>query len=210
MEALGEVWSSRLGRLHACPDLPARPENEMTPERFALLTRRHRECLRGVKALKGSKEIAADLGLGKSTVDTYLAEAVRLLGARNRRDAALALAEFEVGEGRQDTPIAEESTRHKIISDSAGLVFEADPVPVPVEPDGSTVGGAVQDGHVHASPRLPLPFRRLGQRRNDMTIVERLLWVPTIAIALAIGFGMLVIGLDVLTRVIGRIAHLAG
>lgn len=62
----------------------------MTPERFALLTRRHRECLRGVKALKGSKEIAAELGLGKSTVDIYLAEAVRLLGARNRREAALA------------------------------------------------------------------------------------------------------------------------
>lgn len=70
----------------------------MTPERFALLTRRHRECLRGVKALKGSKEIAAELGLGKSTVDSYLAEAVRLLGARNRREAALALAEYEVDE----------------------------------------------------------------------------------------------------------------
>jgi hypothetical protein len=35
---------------------------------------------------------------------------------------------------------------------------------------------------------------RRGQTRNDMTATERLLWVPTIAIALAIGFGMLATG----------------
>jgi hypothetical protein len=83
-------------------------------------------------------------------------------------------------------------------------------MPLPMAPDGSTVGGAVQDGHVHASPRLSLPFRRQGQTRNDMSMAERLLWVPTIAIALAIGFGMLATGLDVMTRVIGRLSHLAG
>jgi DNA-binding CsgD family transcriptional regulator len=182
----------------------------MTPERFALLTRRHRECLRGVKALKGAKEIATELGLGKSTVDSYLAEAVRLLGARNRREAALALAEYEAEANGQVNVIIEEDSPHKIIPDSSGLFFEPNPVPVPISPDGSTVGGAVQDGHVHASSRLPLPIRRRGQLRNDMTMAERLLWVPTIAIAFAIGFGMLATGLDVMTRVIGRMSHLAG
>lgn len=182
----------------------------MTPERFALLTRRHRECLRGVKALKGSKEIAAELGLGKSTIDSYLAEAVRLLGARNRRDAALALAEYEAGENDQVIEIEEEPTPNKVIPDSAGLVEPAPVVAPPSAPDGSTVGGAVQDGHVHASPRLSLPLRRQGQTRNDMNMAERLFWVPTIAIALAIGFGMLATGLDVMTRVIGRLSHLAG
>lgn len=180
----------------------------MTPERFALLTRRHRECLRGVKALKGSKEIAAELGLGKSTVDSYLTEAVRLLGARNRRDAAIALADFEAHENDQVTEIEVEPTPHKIIPDSAGLVSEPTPMPLPMAPDGSTVGGAVQGGHVHASPRLSLPVRRQGQARNDMTMAERLLWIPTIAVALAIGFGMLATGLDVMTRVIGRLSHL--
>lgn len=182
----------------------------MTPERFALLTRRHRECLRGVKALKGSKEIAADLGLGKSTVDSYLTEAVRLLGARNRRDAALALADFEAQENDQVPEIEEEPIPRKIIPDSAGLVSKAPAMAPPSAPDGSTVGGAVQDGHVHASPRLSLPFRRQGQTRNDMNIAERLFWVPTIAVALAIGFGMLATGLDVMTRVIGRLTHIAG
>ena len=186
----------------------------MTPERFALLTRRHRECLRGVKALKGSKEIATELGLGKSTVDSYLAEAVRLLGARNRREAAMALDEYEAQADAQSNDQAieeqEEATPHKIIPDFTGLVPEPPTMPLPMAPDGSTVGGAVQDGHVHASPRLSLPFRRQGQTRNDMSMAERLLWVPAIAIALAIGFGMLATGLDVMTRVIGRLSHLAG
>lgn len=182
----------------------------MTPERFTLLTRRHRECLRGVKALKGSKEIATELGLGKSTVDSYLTEAVRLLGARNRRDAALALAEYEAQENQQDTEIEGNESPHKVIPDSAGMVSAPAAMPVPMPPDGSTVGGAVKDGHVQSSSRLPLPIRRRGQTRNDMTVAERLLWVPTIAIALAIGFGMLATGLDVMTRVIGRVSHLAG
>lgn len=181
----------------------------MTPERFALLTRRHRECLRGVKALKGSKEIATELGLGKSTVDSYLAEAVRLLGARNRREAAMALAEYEARENDQVVEDKEEAAPHKIIPDSTGLVSPPTDMPLTASPDGSTVGGAVQDGHVHASPRLSLPVRRQGQIRNDMSVAERLLWVPTIAIALAVGFGMLATGLDVMTRVIGRLSHLA-
>ncbi|MET4896357.1 helix-turn-helix transcriptional regulator [Sphingomonadaceae bacterium jetA1] len=193
----------------------------MIPERFHLLTRRHRECLRGVKALKGSKEIAAELGLGKSTVDSYLAEAVRLLGARNRREAALALAEFEADSTDEDagetveysdqlSEIEENSDPYKIIPDSTGLVPPAAPVTETVAPDGSTVGGVVQGGHAHVSPRLSLPIRRPGQTRNDMGVTERLLWVPTIAIALAIGFGMLATGLDVMTRVIGRLSHMAG
>lgn len=196
--------------VHGWTDYPARPEYEMTPQRFALLTRRHRECLRGVKALKGSKEIASELGLGKSTVDSYLAEAVRLLGARNRRDAAMALAEYEAQENDQVLEEQAEATPHKIIPDSTGLVSPTIPMPLTISPDGSTVGGAVQDGHVHASPRLSLPVRRQGQTRNDMSVSERLLWVPTIAIALAVGFGMLATGLDVMTRVIGRLSNLAG
>ena len=68
--------------------------------RFDRLTKRHRECLHGVRALQGSKEIADDLGIEKSTVDSYLTEAVRLLGARNRRHAALMLADHDNSLGK--------------------------------------------------------------------------------------------------------------
>lgn len=55
------------------------------------LTPRQAECLRLVWARRTSKEIAAELGLTKGTVDTYISEAVTALGARNRRDAAAML-----------------------------------------------------------------------------------------------------------------------
>lgn len=53
------------------------------------LSPRQRECLQLVHAKQAtSKEIAAELGISKSTVDGYIAEAVELIGARDRRDAA--------------------------------------------------------------------------------------------------------------------------
>jgi DNA-binding CsgD family transcriptional regulator len=70
-------------------------DKDGSSKRFDRLTKRHRECLRGVRELKGSKEIADDLGIEKSTVDGYLTEAVKVLGARNRRDAAMQLAEHK-------------------------------------------------------------------------------------------------------------------
>lgn len=52
------------------------------------LSKRHIECLQGVAALKSSKQIAIELGISSKTVDNYLAEAMTILGASNRREAA--------------------------------------------------------------------------------------------------------------------------
>ena len=62
---------------------------------FASLTPRERDCLRGVRALQGSGEIARDLGIAAGTVDTYLGTAKVKLGARDRKHAALLFAEYE-------------------------------------------------------------------------------------------------------------------
>lgn len=52
------------------------------------LSPRQRECLRLVWERRTSKEIAAELGISASTVDGYIKEAIGLLNARDRRDAA--------------------------------------------------------------------------------------------------------------------------
>ncbi len=53
------------------------------------LSPRQHECLRLVWERQAtSKEIAAELGISKPTVDGYIAEAVEALGARDRREAA--------------------------------------------------------------------------------------------------------------------------
>lgn len=52
------------------------------------LTDRQRECLRLVGQLKKTEQIAGELGIAPSTVNTHIERAVALLGAANRRDAA--------------------------------------------------------------------------------------------------------------------------
>ncbi|MFD2138289.1 helix-turn-helix transcriptional regulator [Novosphingobium resinovorum] len=68
---------------------------------FERLTPRQRECLRMVYDRLVSKEIAEKLGISSNTVDTYLTEAIAILGARNRRHAAALFHEYEAG---QTTP----------------------------------------------------------------------------------------------------------
>lgn len=191
------------------------------PERFERLTRRHRDCLRGVRQLKGSKEIAEELGIEKSTVDSYLTEAVRLIGARNRRDAALQLWEYETGAHRSSPPPAsppdlpasgeaDAETPYKIRGDSARLSEPAADRPKPVVPDDSIVGAPGVSGTKTPTASLPgirLPFRRKGQRDNDLSVGDRLIWIPAITLGIAIGFGMLMNGLQVLTGLIEAMAQ---
>ena len=183
--------------------------------RFDRLTRRHRECLLGVRQLKGSKEIADDLGIEKSTVDSYLTEAVRVLGARNRRDAALQLDEHERGIALAVQPAPEqgpeiglETTPDKIRGDSAGLFPTPPSLSSSSSPDELVVGqeGAWHERH-HRFPGARLPFRRKGQTNNDLSVGDRLIWIQLIAVGAAVGFGMLATGLQVLTEVLESVTR---
>jgi hypothetical protein len=57
------------------------------------------------------------------------------------------------------------------------------------------------------SPGIRLPFRRKGQRDNDLTVGDRLIWIQAIALGAAIAFGMLMTGLQVLTGLIETVAQ---
>lgn len=181
--------------------------------RFERLTRRHRECLRGVRDLKGSKEIADDLGIEKSTVDSYLTEAVKLIGARNRRDAALRWAEYEAAQANVSASNNEQKselpTPDKIGGHSARLVEPAASPPSPSVPDEVIVGAPGVSGELplrRGSSGIRMPFRRKGQRGNDLSVGDRLIWIQAITLGIAIAFGMLMTGLQVLTGLIETIA----
>lgn len=176
---------------------PPRPD----PARFARLTKRHRECLAYVRQLMGSKEIAERLGIEKSTVDGYLTEAVRLIGARNRRDAALLLEAHE-------REMQGETAPDKIGGHSARLVPAPEIPPSDVSPDEGFVGqAAIPDERPTRSRGFRLPYRRKGQADNDLSVGERLIWIQVIAVGSAIGFGMLATGLQVVTEVIESIVR---
>lgn len=150
----------------------------------ARLSPRQRECLRLVYDRKTSKEIAIALGLSPGTVHTYCAEAVATLGAQNRRHAAEILHGVEHGGGS-----------------AAPSEVELDPAGVPSSTPATPSGG---HGNVAPDWRRLLPFRLPGAADNDLPIFARLLWIPVLAVLLAIGFGAIVSGLGILSDLVGR------
>ncbi len=201
------------------------------------LSNRHRDVLRGVAALRKSKQIAVDLGIAPGTVDGYIADAVRILGAADRGDAARMLAQHDRLDTTSHAPPSSprlsetppfEITAPEIPASETPLAGtpSADPgksggqspwvaAPPPtvseiaqpvVEPE--TVQGIGR--HTPISLAGLLPIRRTGQRTNDLPVVARLLWIPAIAVILAVGFGMLASGLTVLAALIERLGHLSG
>jgi DNA-binding CsgD family transcriptional regulator len=143
---------------------------------FERLSPRMRDCLRLVYDRKTTKQIAVLLGLSQGTVDGYVAEAVRLLGARNRVDAAERL------HGHENTPCnpAPQSPRVAPIDEIGG------------RPEGSS----------ETPRRLPLPIRLQGATDNDLTVLQRIAWIFIIAFGLAIGFGAVASGLHVVSDLV--------
>ena len=154
----------------------------MDDNRFATLSKRQKECLRLVYRRRTSKEIARDLGIEKSTVDGYLAEAVRHPGARDRRHAAELLAVEE------DSP--------SIVGGDPARVAEIPPAPPPAEPQ-------LRD----ASPALsPLPFRRRGEAGNDLTPTQRILMILVLSVGLALAFQLVANGVALFNGVVSFVS----
>lgn len=137
------------------------------------LSPRQRECLHLCWSRQAtSKEIAIELGIAKSTVDGYFAEAVEALGARDRRDAArIVFGAVQAAPPRSlvpDTP-----------AESGG-----DPARVSPEVDW----------------RPLLPFRTGAH--NDHSIATRLFWIFALAVFGAVGFGALASGARIVSDVL--------
>lgn len=170
----------------------------MDDSRINKLSRRHRDVLRGVAHLRKTKQIAADLGIAPGTVDGYIAEAVRIMGAVDRGDAARRLVEHE-----KEAPGLSGVQSPWVGADPSHATQPPQPV---AEPEAAETTGSPP----HRSPSIwQLPLRHPGQRNVDAPIAVRLLWIPVIAVVLAIGFGAVVNGLQVLTGLIEGLSHLA-
>jgi DNA-binding CsgD family transcriptional regulator len=66
--------------------------------RLASLTQRERDCLRLVMERRSSKQIARQLGISRTSVDTYVRRAREKLGLRDRYAAARLMAAWQQGE----------------------------------------------------------------------------------------------------------------
>ncbi|MDE8652256.1 response regulator transcription factor [Novosphingobium album (ex Liu et al. 2023)] len=151
-------------------------------KRLERLSPRQQQCLRLVYERRTSKEIALELGLGTGTVDAYLKEAIAVLGARNRRHAAELLHAHD----------EKTCSPGKLGAETLG-----------VGTSGDGEAERFQDGRSSNWTSL-LPYRPHGANGNDLKPLYRVFWIGQIGIACATGFGMLVVGLEVLSRLIGK------
>ena len=150
----------------------------MDDTRISRLSNRQRDCLRLIAELKGSKEIARELHISQNTVNSYIAEAVALLGARDRRDAARIYSSALPPEKVRDI----------------NLRVETIPANEP-----SLLG--VGDNQAARTGSLRLPFRKEGSLRNDLTAIARLRWMLVGAVLFALLLAATVNVLDALVRV---------
>lgn len=141
------------------------------------LTARERDCLRLVARGMSSKEIALQLGLSPLTVDGYLKEAVRTLGAASRRDAARMLA-------------AHESDAPQNLGGDPPALAEALPAELPFPPK-----------RTEAEPRFRVPFLRQGRQLNDLDPFKRLMWIFGLAMIMLLAVANFLNGLGALWRI---------
>ncbi|MDQ1231715.1 helix-turn-helix transcriptional regulator [Sphingomonas sp. SORGH_AS_0879] len=129
------------------------------------LSPRQLECLRLVWERRISKEIARELGISKTTVDGYIAEAVQVLGAKDRREAAaMVFANFPPDRIGGDPARVDQPGQ----SDDVGA-----PAIEPVAP---------RPQHYRAYG-LGLPLSTGEQNRNDLSPIATVFWIFAIAIA---------------------------
>jgi DNA-binding CsgD family transcriptional regulator len=151
----------------------------MANERTTLLTELQRSYLRLVHAGQTSKEIAQRLGASHHTVNSQIAVAVRVLGARSRTDAAALLARMEAG-GSYDRSYDPEAVAE----------------PPPERP--------VVSSEERPSEGPPLPVPTPGRPQNDLTPLQRILWILVLAATIALIVGGLISGITAQLEGLGR------
>ncbi len=129
------------------------------------LSPRQLECLRLVWERRISKEIARELGISKTTVDGYIAEAVQALGAKDRREAAaIVFADY---------------TPDRVGGDPARVDQPGQASDV-VEPANEPVDPRPRQYPAHG---LGLPLSTGEQNRNDLSPLATVFWIFAIAVA---------------------------
>jgi DNA-binding CsgD family transcriptional regulator len=167
---------------------------------IARLSPRQRDCLALVADHKSSKEIAGILGLSSKTVDGYLAEAVELLDARNRRHAAQIYQEvsraMDPGESPKDSLRVDDGAY--VIDDRAGKRDH-----VLARPAGTFTYGSdasVEKISGPANSRFGFSILRGERRGNDLTTRQRLIWMLMASVAAMLLFSNAVIAISQLAQ----------
>ena len=171
--------------------------------RVARLSQGQIDCLLLVDKHHSSKEIAVRLGISPHTVDQRVRGALEKLGVERRGEAARLVAAAASGDQAYQRLIhqpphidADAASGHQEGAVShqirhAGRAGET-----------SSPGVITEQRSVGFGSPLQLPFATRSHPSNEMSIVQRLLWIVLIAMGAAFSAGMYLAGLESLSRLI--------
>jgi DNA-binding CsgD family transcriptional regulator len=188
-------WAPAANKSHAEDDMSIARAN-LDP--FERLTPRQATCLELTAQLYSAKEIAKLLELEETTVAGYLTEATRLVGARNKRDAARQYLEYRESKHAPKILGGESSRLDARPGELASTALEDK------RASGmQLVGEPVTNGADHQSNQFDrFHFLRGERRSNDLTATQRLAWIIIVAVGAAILFTASVSIIDSLQRII--------
>ena len=180
----------------------ARIGHDTTMEQTAVakLSEMQVACLRLVADLKKTEQIAGELGISPSTVNTHIERAIARLGVANRREAArlvMAHASEAIAAPSPSAPQAppETSTMAEpagLPTDTAPTISDTDQRDVPSSSDSRREKLPTEKqrlfGALAAALNPSLSTTAKGPRRNNLTIPQRLLagFVALVLLCLAI------------------------
>lgn len=151
----------------AFPTSPLDPMPQEADTILARLSASQQTCLRLVAQGMSSKEIAQTTGLAPLTVDTYLKQAMALLRAPNRREAARLFARIDPSQKSGSPPRGVEQ-------------------PAPERPQT----GATAPGELSSILRLP----PLGGAVNDLGATQKTLRIlQVMAVATTVGLAIVLV-----------------
>jgi len=172
---------------------------------LARLSDGQRACLRLVFHHMSSKDIARELNISPHTVDQRIKVAMQHLGATSRVEAAKLLAAHEHADPYQSV------VYHSSDIADPGHVVEGSGAPEQVERTSDIPEKMVGDGGrttvqtPSSAPlprRNPWPFPHTAGDVNTLSTTERLAWIAMISIGSALAFGMILAGMDALSRLV--------
>jgi len=172
--------------------------------RVARLSQGQIDCLLLVDKHHSSKEIAARLGISPHTVDQRIRGALEKLGVDRRGEAARLVA-AAISSGDQAYQRLIHQSPH--IDEAAATGHQESAVGYQIRHAGragetSSPGVITEQRSVGFGSPLQLPFATRSHPSNEMSIVQRLLWIVLIAMGAAFSAGMYLAGLESLSRLI--------
>jgi DNA-binding CsgD family transcriptional regulator len=179
----------------------------MGSDRIVELTEAQRECLRLVFAHKSSKEIAIALGKSPFAIDKRIERAIRTLGVENRIEAARLLDQHE--KARPYERFACEPSQ-LVGPDLAAIMALSQSAEGPGGErvrDSNTIGRGPPDDWLaprRRGFRWPLPST--GDQRNDLTIIEQLVWIAIGTLVFVIALVLALAGAESLQRTLWGLA----